>query len=70
MTWWLKYDRLRIFCSWFTHQIKGLNGLITTIILLKRNKFALKNPNDPNSISSTTIDPMGSIVIQFGVKAL
>jgi hypothetical protein len=66
----LKYDRLRNFCSWFAHQIKGLNGLITTTILLKRNKFVLKNPNDPNIISSTTIDPMGSIVIQFGVKAL
>jgi len=44
-TWWLKYDRLRNFCSWFAHQIKGLNGLITTTILLKRNKFVLKNPN-------------------------
>jgi hypothetical protein len=66
----LKYDRLRNLFSWFAHQIKGLNGLITVINLLKINKFALKNPNDPNTTNSTTIDPMGSIVIQFCVKDL
>ncbi len=77
ITYHARYMRFGNYCSCFAHQGKELKGLIGIVVLLKGDNSTLMNPittssvetKDPNTPSSTTVDVIVLIVVEFGVEA-
>ncbi len=64
-------------CSCLNHQVNGLKGSISIVVLLKMDSSALMTPivvywietKDPNTPNLTIVNATYVTIVEFGVKA-